>query len=304
MKKIISAIAALAACAVMLTACGGDTGTADLQDEVTTTSAAVTEGNDDTDSVPESDEADEKDEKDEDGISSDDEEITNEEDTSEDDDNSGDSAPVSSVYASLDEFAMSDIGSLPYKKVAATDTNTYDFVKTLEGANGLYLNVESTDNTFAMSMAFDAKNNIALDMIDESGVRVLIIITNFKMYMLDPSSMTGMYFAVDESIFDDYNMEEMLSQINIDENAISDSEEIDSCNVEIAGEEYTFEYSGGSGFLYKADGKLYAIVTDNDSLDLTALIVNEFSGNVPANAFDIPSGYELVDLSDAMAGLE
>ena len=123
------------------------------------------------------------------------------------------------------------------------------------------------------------------------------------MYMLDPSTMTGMYYEVDESIFDEYNTEELLGQLSIDENAISKTEKIDSCKVEIDGKAYTFEYSEGAGFLFD-NGKLCAILSNETSLDITVLLVNEFSGKVPANAFDIPDGYELVDLSEAMAGLQ
>lgn len=307
MKKIISAIAALTACAVMLTACGGGDTSTELQDEITTTAAEeVTTSEEADDNSNEGSETEKADSSNEDDNDSDSADIDNGDDDEikDDDTDKGSSEPASVVFASLSEFAESDLYDLPYEKTAAADSNTYDFIKTLEGADGLYLDIESTDKSVAMTMAFDAKNNIAMDVTDDTGTRVIIIITNMTMYMLEPTSMSGFYYAVDESVFDDYNMEEMLGQINIDEASLSDSEDIDSCTVEIGGTKYVFEFSNGSGFLYKTDGTLCAILTNDNSLEITTLIVNEFSKNVPANAFDIPSGYELVDLEAALGGLE
>lgn len=299
MKKIIAMIAALTVSAAMLTACGGSGTPAELQDEVTTTSAAAANAADPDDGSKEDDDAktDETDAEDGDstGEASDDAKNDSDETAA-----GGDSAAV--VFASIDELAEADFSAIDFDQTAAADSYTYEFVKTLEGAEGFYLDVESTDGSMAMAMAFDSNKNIAMNVSSsELGGEMNIIITDMTMYMLDPSTMTGMYYAVDESIFDEYNPEEALSQISVDEGVLSDSETIDSCKVQIGGKEYVFEYSNGAGFLYDG-GKLCAIISQDDSVELSALIVNEFSGNIPAGIFDIPDGYELVDLMTAFGG--
>ena len=138
---------------------------------------------------------------------------------------------------------------------------------------------------------------------------MIILITNMKMYMLNPAEKTGLYYEVDESIFDEYDLEEAFSQMSIDEEAISNAQNMNSGTVQVGGKEYILETAKDAetaetaGFLFNADGSIYAIVANDNSRDLNVLLVNEFSKNVPAGIFAVPSDYELVDLMSALSGL-
>ena len=290
MKKFISAIAALSVCAVMLAGCGGNGSTADLQDETTpapavTTTAAETKGQTEEASGTKQEEADTETEPEE--------EIVDDGNEAPEETDSGD---AKLEFASLEEFAEYDISSLPYEKISSEDSNTYELVKTFEDAEGFYLDVEALNGTMSIAMAFQDKN-LAMDAVDETGNRVLTLITNYTLYIFDPASMTCYYFVADESIFDAYNTDEILSQIDIDESKIAQAEEIGSCKVNIGGTDYLFEYSDNSGFLYDMNGKVNALISNNPSVDVNAFIVNGFSGHVPDGYFDIPDGYEMIDFS-------
>ncbi|MDE5993745.1 MAG: hypothetical protein K2G87_11930, partial [Oscillospiraceae bacterium] len=54
------------------------------------------------------------------------------------------------------------------------------------------------------------------------------------------------------------------------------------------------------GFLFDGD-ELYAIISPDSGKEFNALIVHDFSGNVPSGIFEIPSDYEVVDLMAALA---
>ena len=291
MKKIIGAITALLMCAAMLTACGNGT-TAELQDDITTTTAAET-----TTALKEE-------EPEATAIFEEDETKANEEETTTTaaETESTDAAPAAD-FASVDELTKIDFSDLATEQIAAEDSYTYQFMKTLEGAEGFYLDVKATDGSMAMKMAFDSNKNIAISVFSaKDDMTMDIIITDMKMYMLDPVTKTGLYYEVDESIFDEYNPEEALGQIAVNEDTLSNAQALNCCTVKINGKNYVFESADEAGLLFNSNGDLYAIVTNDSSSELTALIVNEFSKNVPANAFDIPSDYELADLMAAMAG--
>ena len=290
MKKILSAIAALTVCAAMLAGCTGSGTPTTVQDEAATTSAAAAADAGD-DSIK-----DETDTEDED--STDEGSDENADDTYSTDDNG--EVPA---YASIDEFVNSDYTSLDYEQIGAKESLTFEFTKTIAGIKEVYMDVESTDGTMAMMMAFDSNNNIAMSA-SGSGVdaEINIIITDMVMYMLDPATKTGLYYAVDESIFDEYNTDEILGSLDVDVDSFSDSEKIGVCKVQIDGKEYVFEYSEEAkmGYLFETDGNLVAIAYADNTYDFDALVINEFSGNVPAGVYDIPDDYELVDLSEFM----
>lgn len=298
MKKIIAAITALFVCTAMLTAC--NTGTADTSEEILnsiTSGETMNPGEDSKEG-----EAD-KTEKADEATTTASEETTTAETDPGNQDVPDDDAPAAS-FASVDELSKTDFVALATEQVAAEDSYAYEFMKTLENADGFYLDVKSTDGNMAMKMAFDANKNIAISVFSAKDDTTMdIIITDMTLYMLDPTTKTGLYYAVDESIFDQYNPEEALGQIAVDEGSLANAEALNCCTVKINGKDYVLEAANNAGLLFETNGTLYAIVTNDPSSELTALIVNEFSGNVPANAFDIPSDYELADLMSAFSGL-
>ena len=283
MKKFLAAIISLSLCGVMLSACGNDSGTNDVT-ENSTTSAAAENTNAETEADTEAETKAE--------------EETEAETEAAGDDNSA--AAASGSYASVDDFAKdSSVFSLPTETISAADSFTYGFVKTLEGATEFYMDVESTDGSMAMIMALSGKEIYMKMSGSAAEENATIIIKDSIMYMLDDSTKSGYYFAADEDVMNEYNVEELLSEIDMDKE-IEDAEDVKVCKVEIDGKTYTFEVAEtGGGFLFDGD-ELYAIINSESDEEFNALIVHEFSGNVPSGIFELPSDYELIDLMAAL----
>lgn len=200
-------------------------------------------------------------------------------------------------YDDLTALAESDVFELAEDSVAANKSNTYNFLKTLDGAEELYLDVEAEDGTMAMVMGM-AADKIAMKMKEpESDTNMTIIITDNVMYMLDDATKTGYSMEADESMLEEYNLEEILGDLNIDEE-IDDAEDVMVCGVKVDGEVYTFEVAEtGGGFLYDSKDKLCAIVADDDD---TVLKVNEFNADAPDDIFEVPSDYEVIDMASLL----
>lgn len=283
MKKFLAAIISLSLCGVMLSACGNDSGTNTDVTESRTSSATET-------AETETDAAETETE-------------TDTEAETEAETEASDDAPAAAggSYDTVDDFAKdSSVFSLPTETVSAADSLTYSFVKTLEGATEFYMDVESTDGSVAMIMALSGKD-IYMKMSGASAEEnATIMIKDSMMYMLDDSTKSGYYFAADDSVTDEYNVEEILSEIDMDKE-IADAEDVKVCKVDIGGKEYAFEVAEtGGGFLFDGD-ELYAIINPDSDEAFNALIVHEFSGSVPSGIFELPSDYELIDLEAAMA---
>lgn len=200
-------------------------------------------------------------------------------------------------YDDLTALAESDVFELAEDSVAANKSNTYNFLKTLDGAEELYLDVEAEDGTMSMVMGM-AADKIAMKMKEpESDTNMTIIITDNVMYMLDDATKTGYSMEADESMLEEYNLEEILGELNIDEE-IDDAEDVMVCGVKVDGEVYTFEVAEtGGGFLYDSKDKLCAIIADDDD---TVLKVNEFNADAPDDIFEVPSDYEVIDMASLL----
>ncbi|MBD5147005.1 MAG: hypothetical protein HDT21_14045 [Ruminococcus sp.] len=283
MKKFLAAILSLSLCGVMLAGCGGNGADNTVSDE--TTSAAADAG---------ASEADTEEEKDETEAAA---EAETEADTEAEDD---DTAIVGGSYDTVDNFAKdSSVFSLPTETISAGDSLTYGFVKTLEGATEFYMDVEATDGSMAMIMALSGKEIYMKMSGPAAEENATIIIKDSVMYMLDDSTKSGYFFAADEDVMNEYNVEELLSEIDMDQE-IEDAEDVKVCKVDIGGKTYTFEVAEtGGGFLFDGD-ELYAIINPESDEEFNALIVHEFSGNVPSGIFELPSDYELIDLMAAL----
>ena len=283
MKKFLAAIISLSLCGVMLAGCGGNDAGGTVYDE--TVSAA------DTDASA----ADTEEEKDE--TEADTEDETEAETEAEADDGA---AVVGGSYDNVDAFAKdSSVFSLPTETISAGDSLTYGFVKTLEGATEFYMDVEATDGSMAMIMALSGKEIYMKMSGSAAEENATIIIKDSVMYMLDDSTKSGYYFEADEDVMNEYNVEELLSEIDMDQE-IEDAEDVKVCKVDIGGKTYTFEVAEtGGGFLFDGD-ELYAIINPDSDEEFNALIVHEFSGNVPSGIFELPSDYELIDLMAAL----
>jgi len=200
-------------------------------------------------------------------------------------------------YDSFTALAESDVFELAEDKVAADKSNTYSFIKTLDGAEELYLDVESDDGSMSMVMGM-AADKVAMKMKEpESETNMTIIITDNVMYMLDDATKTGYSMEADESMLEEYNLEAILGDMNIDEE-IADAEDVKVCAVKVADEVYTFEVAEtGGGFLYNKSDKLCAIISDDDD---TVLKVNSFTSEAPDGVFAVPADYEIIDMASLL----
>ncbi len=205
---------------------------------------------------------------------------------------------VAGEFDSFTALAEADAAALAEKEISAADSNTYNFVKTFDGAESLYMDVESEDGNMAMTMGM-AADKIAMKMKDAaSETNMTIIITDSTMYMLDDAAKTGYSMTADESMLADYDLESLLGEMNIDEE-IKNAEDVKVCAVKVADEVYTLEIAETGGiFLFDSSDELCAIISPEDD---TVLKVNEFSGEAPAEFFEIPSGYEIADM-DSLLG--
>ena len=200
-------------------------------------------------------------------------------------------------YDDLTALAESDVFDLAEETVSAKKSNTYNFLKTLDGAEELYLDVEAEDGSMSMVMGM-AADKIAMKMKEPgSDTNMTIIITDNVMYMLDDATKTGYSMEADESMLEEYNLEEILGELNIDEE-IDDAEDVMVCGVKVDGEVYTFEVAEtGGGFLYDSKDKLCAIVAEDDD---TVLKINEFNADAPDDIFEVPSDYEVIDMGSLL----
>lgn len=200
-------------------------------------------------------------------------------------------------YDDLTALAESDVFDLAEDTVSAKKSNTYNFLKTLDGAEELYLDVEAEDGSMSMVMGM-AADKIAMKMKEPgSDTNMTIIITDNVMYMLDDATKTGYSMEADESMLEEYNLEEILGELNIDEE-IDDAEDVMVCGVKVDGDVYTFEVAEtGGGFLYDSKDKLCAIVAEDED---TVLKVNEFNADAPDDIFEVPSGYDIIDMGSLL----
>lgn len=284
MKKFLAAILSLSLCGSMLSACGNSGSAENGTSDSITSSESVSE----TEKTEETSE-------------------TTEETTETTETESETAAPSSASYGSIDEFAGADgIFDLPNSTVSAADSLTYAFSKSLEGAKELYLDVEASGGNMSMVMAVSGSSIYmkTAGASDGQSVDMTILIKDSMMYMLDNSTKTGYYYTVDEETLGEYNIEGLLeefSSVDMDKE-IESAADVKVCTVEIGGKEYSFETAGtGAGFLFDGD-KLYAIIPADRSQELNALLINDFSSDVPGDIFDIPADYQLTDLSAAMGG--
>lgn len=288
MKKFISAIAAVSMCAVMFAACG-DNGAADENLTESLTAEAEADVTENTSAVSEKSgtEADSEDN----GDSGEDIVIND------DDDNDGGDLMS---FDSFDDIDADKIFTVDYEYISAEESNVYSFAETLKGAAELYLDVESTDGSVSVTMAL-SQDKIALNAFyGDAATEVSVIIKDGMMYMLSAEEKTGFYFAADEDIMAQYDLDSVLEQVNIDKDMELD--EIKAAAVLIGGTEYVFEFSGSGGMIFDGGGKLRAMVSKESSNGINTMIVNEFGSTVPDGAFDIPDDYTIVDLETAFTG--
>lgn len=279
MKKLLSAVIPLCVCGIMLAGCGG-TGSQETSAETsaeTTSAAAETTSEATTEATTEA---------------------ATEATTEATEEKAAEAA--GSSYGSIEEFAADPaVFDLPSESVSASESLIYNFVKTFEGAEEMYLDAVSTDGSVAATLAVSGSG---MYMKSSDGAQsITMIITDSKLYMLDDSQKAGYYSALTEDEASQFDTKELMSEfadLDMDEE-INNAEDVKFCTVKIDGKDYRFETAEtDGGFLFDGD-TLSAIIAPDSSNGFNALIINEFSSKVPDGIFDIPEDYQIVDMAQA-----
>jgi len=297
MKKLLAAIISLTMCAAMFTACGNDTDTAEVSDLTTTVSETVTEAETTTAKTTEAETTAEAEE-----------EVATEETTEAATEAETEAATEAEAkaeaaekasYASLKKFVESgDAFKLDSTEIPAGDSLTYDWIRIFEGASGIYMDVEYFDGSMAMIMGMEKSDMYVYMNEAASGTNMTIILTDGKMYMLDEASKTGYSMTADESLMEEYDIEALLGDVDFDAET-ENAEDVKVAKLDIDGKEYTLEIADtGGAFLFDKNEKITAIIIEENGSP-NGLKINDFSSDTPDELFEIPSGYQIVDLDSA-----
>ena len=275
MKKLLSAITSIVLCGLMLTACGSNDAA-----ETTDSAAADTTVAEETQAAEEETEATEE---------------AAEETEAESEENA---EAAGEGYADLEAFSAADVFAIAGEEVEASSSNVYGFYKNFENATDVYADMSYVGSGITVKMAA-TPGKIAMKTSDPaSGTNMWIIITDTKMYMLDENQKAGYSYTVDEAIKEEYGsaLDGVSYEGNLDEMGA-----VKTTTVEIGGESYTFEVvaDNNAGYLFDADGTLAAMITSTDGT-VAAFEVNAFTTEVPADVFEVPSDYSIID-ADALA---
>ena len=309
MKKILAAIISLAMCAAMFTACGKDADTAEVTDITTTVSETVSKA--ETSVMEEAETEPEKaaEETTEAKTEAETEKATEAETETEkvteaetekatEAETKAETAEKAS-YSSIEKFVESgDAFSLSTAEIPAGDSLTYDWIRIFEGAAGIYMDVEYFDGSMAMVMGME-QNRMYMYMYEPSSeTNMTIILNGGKMYMLDDATKTGYSMTADESIMEEYDVEELLGDIDFDAET-ENADDVKVAKLDIDGKEYTLEIADtGGAFLFDNNDKIKAIIVEENGSPM-ALKINDFSGDTPDELFEVPSGYQIIDIDSA-----
>lgn len=297
MKKILAAIISLTMCAAMFTACGKDADTAEVTDITTTVSETVSKAEtsvmEEAETEPEkaAEETTEAETEKATEAETETEKVTEAETKAE--------AAEKASYSSIEKFVESgDAFSLSTAEIPAGDSLTYDWIRIFEGAAGIYMDVEYFDGSMAMVMGME-QNRMYMYMYEpSSGTNMTIILNGGKMYMLDDASKTGYSMTADESIMEEYDVEELLGDIDFDAET-ENADDVKVAKLDIDGKEYTLEIADtGGAFLFDNNDKIKAIIVEENGSPM-ALKINDFSGDTPDELFEVPSGYQIIDIDSA-----
>lgn len=268
MKKLLAAIISLAMCTAVFTACSKDN-SSDAEAAEAASSAAET--------VNES-------------------ELTTAETTAHTTEAAAE-AEAENSYESLDDF-IEEAFSLETK--TEEGSMFFDYMAKNISGDGLYFDMKTHDGKMDMLLAFEDGEMCV--KAEGEGESIYIYVIGETMYMLDESEKTGFSMALDQNTVDSLASDAM-GGIDL-ESAASETEKSEYADVEIDGEEYVFQNLEEIGVLFHTDGEIYAVINGDADETVKAFLVNEMSSNIPEGILELPTDYEIIDMSELLAGLE
>lgn len=207
-------------------------------------------------------------------------------------DDSDEEIVVNNKFANMDEFLTTDIFMLDGKTVAADESLSANIFKTLNG--NFYFETSAFDGGSPFRLA--VKNDMIMTETEIDGKTNKMIIRDSKAYTFDHENKVALFIPAEKELISQYAPEKMGI---IPENISKENFVI--ADVTIGGKAYKFEYGTASDWamLYTYDGKLYASVKSGDSLDLS-LCKFSVTSKIPSGTFDIPEDYFQLNLEEMM----
>ena len=207
-------------------------------------------------------------------------------------DDGADEITVSNKFADMDEFLTADIFMLDGKTVTADKSLSASIFKTLDG--NFYFETSAFDG--GSPFRFAVKDDMIMTETEMDGKANKMVIRDSKAYTFDHENKVALFIPAEKELLSQYKPEKMgIIPENISK------EKLVVADVTIGGKAYQFEYSTASDWamLYTSDGKLYASVKSGDSLDLS-LCKFSVTSKIPSGTFDIPEDYFQLDLEEMM----
>lgn len=207
-------------------------------------------------------------------------------------DDGADEITVSNKFADMDEFLTADIFMLDGKTVTADKSLSASIFKTLDG--NFYFETSAFDG--GSPFRFAVKGDMIMTETEMDGKANKMVIRDSKAYTFDHENKVALFIPAEKELLSQYKPEKMgIIPENISK------EKLVVADVTIGGKAYQFEYSTASDWamLYTSDGKLYASVKSGDSLDLS-LCKFSVTSKIPSGTFDIPEDYFQLDLEEMM----
>ncbi len=207
-------------------------------------------------------------------------------------DDNAEEMSVNNKFANMDEFLTGDIFMIDGKTVSADKTLSASIFDTLNG--DFYF--ESSDFDGSAPFKFAVKGDMIMTESETDGRSNKMIIRDSKAYTFDHENKIALFIPAEKELASQYTPENM----NIIPKNISKESFVIS-DVTIEGKTYKFEYGTTSDWamLYTSDGKLYASVQSGDSLDFE-LYKFSVTNKLPSGTFDIPEDYFQLDLEEMM----
>ncbi|MBQ5318911.1 MAG: hypothetical protein J6K17_07445 [Oscillospiraceae bacterium] len=278
MRKILSAIISLALCTAMLTACGKEGKTAEVTEQTTT--EAVSE----TAAESAAEEA----------------EISTAETTAAESTETKTEPVSGNSFATLDEFIEA---AFELETETVPESLFFSYAEEHLNGDGLYFDMEAPDGSMKMLLAANKDSDLCLKA-ESNTESMYIYVKDGIMYMLDATEKSGFSMELDRDTVDSLTSEALGGMDITSELEEGESESAECVDVEIDGTAYTFENLEDIGALINKDGELYAIINGDESNAVKVLIVNEMSSNIPEGILELPTDYEIIDMTELLAALE
>ena len=187
------------------------------------------------------------------------------------------------------------------KVVSVEDSMAHAFLSRITSESGFYLAGEFSEYGLGNLFIAVQGERLALKASVDGDDIVMMHLDGRTMTMYDPTSMSAMKMEIPEEELGEGSAIDMIIEqfasladlLDSDPNA----KDIYVFEVEIEGETYTYEFQDGAGFVFDSSGQIRKFVHPDGDLN-----VYIFTPDIPANAFDLPEGYEVMDLTE-LAGL-